>query len=77
MKQNNISNEFISVKEFAHRIKLHHNTIKKYIREGSINAIKIGSHSRSPYRIPVSEFNRIAEFNLREIVNKIAEEKKK
>ncbi len=77
MKRYNISTDFLSVTQFAKKIGLHPNTIKKYIKEGSINAIKIGSHPRSPYRIPVSEFNRIAEFNLQNVVDEIIKKRKK
>jgi hypothetical protein len=70
-----ITKDFMSVKEFAKHIGLHPITINKYIKNGCINAFQIGPHKKSPYRIPVSELNRIAEFSLKKVIDKIVEDK--
>lgn len=47
--------EFMTVDEFAKKIKLCAYTVRKLIREGKINAIKPGKRT---YRIPESELER-------------------
>ncbi len=72
-----IIHEFLTVKEFAEKLQVHQNTIRLSIRSGRINAFKIGSGSRSEYRIPYSEIQRIAEFDLGNLINKMVEKQLK
>jgi len=50
---------FLTVDEFAEKLKLHPSSIRKHIREGTIFASKLGSGKRSHYRIPDSELERL------------------
>lgn len=65
---------YYTVKEFAIKIQVHPNTIRRAIRNGRISAFKVGLGKKSSYRIPYSETERIALFDLdkliKEIINK-------
>ncbi|HMH10467.1 MAG TPA: helix-turn-helix domain-containing protein [Candidatus Nitrosopolaris rasttigaisensis] len=71
MNNKEITKEFLSIKQFAEKVGLHPHTIRNYIRNGCLNAFQIGPSEKSPYRIPISEFQRIAEFNLQSVVDEI------
>lgn len=66
---------FYSIKEFACKLKVHPNTIRRAIKSGKISSIKIGTGKRPVYRIPYSEIGRMAEFDLNEYIEKIIEER--
>jgi len=51
--------QFYSVKEFAKRMEMHPQSIRKGIREGKFFAVKIGSGVRPRYRIPATELERL------------------
>ncbi len=68
-------NEFISIKEFAAKIGAHPNTIRRAIKRGRISACDIGSGGKHIYRIAKSEIERIALLNLKNIIDKLVEEK--
>ena len=67
--------EYLTVKEFARKMRLHSNTIYRAIRKGKLNAVRIGSGKKATFRISSSEVNRIALCDLEELVSKIIEEK--
>lgn len=69
--------EFISVKEFASKLKLHPNTIRKAIKEKRIDAIRIGMSDRSTYRIPITEIPRMMKFDLDKYIDKLVDEREK
>lgn len=73
---NSIENDFLSVKEFASKLGVHANTIRRSIKNGRISAFKIGSGKRSSYRIAKTEVNRMALFDLEEVIDKIIEKRK-
>lgn len=60
---------FMTIKEFAATLKVHPNTIRRAIKNGRINGFKVGIGSRSSYRIPKSEINRMALFDLEKIIS--------
>jgi excisionase family DNA binding protein len=65
---------FLSAQEFADLLNIHYNTVRNMIKDGRINAFKIGNHGiTSDFRIPRSEINRIAEIDLEKIVNDLVE----
>lgn len=68
--------EFLSVKEFAVLIGVHYNTIIRAIKNGRLNAFRVGSGKKGCYRIARCEINRIAFMDLEDLVNKIIEGKK-
>lgn len=50
---------FLTIQEFAKRLRVHPNTVRNAIKEGRINALKLSEGKRSAYRIPVSEMERL------------------
>ena len=50
---------FITVEEFAKRLKMHPGTIRRCIKEGKIYATRLSMGSRGPYRISESELERL------------------
>ncbi len=73
MKNNDLKEEFCTVKEFSLKLKVHCNTVRRAIKNGHISAFKVGAGKKSPYRIPLSEVQRMAIINLKEIIDKIKE----
>jgi excisionase family DNA binding protein len=71
-----LPNNFLSIKEFAAILKVHHSTIRRGIARGRIQAIKVGGIKKSIYRIPTSELQRLAIQDLEDIIEKIIEKKK-
>ena len=51
--------DFLTVEEFAAKVKLHPTTIRKAIRLGRIYAARIGAGKRTRYRIAESELERL------------------
>ena len=66
---------FFSIKEFAEKLGVHQNTIRRAIKSGRISAFRVGSGTKAMYRIPHSEINRIALFDLKELIAKIIQDK--
>jgi excisionase family DNA binding protein len=50
---------FLTVEEFAERIKMHPGSVRRAIRSGKIYAVRPSIGTRSPYRILESELERI------------------
>lgn len=50
---------FLTVEEFAERIKMHPGTVRRCIKNGKIYASRPGLGIRSPYRIAESELERL------------------
>lgn len=50
---------FLTVEEFANRIKMHPQSVRKSIKEGKIFASRPGMGKNSPYRIAESELERL------------------
>lgn len=65
--------EFLSIKEFASLMRLCEGTIRNAIKSGRLKAVRIGFGKRASYRIPRSEINRIALFDLKDMVEQIVE----
>jgi len=69
-------NEFLSIKEFAQLLNVHPNTIRRAIKSGRINAVKISAGTLKPiYRIFRGEINRLAFSDLEKIIEKLIEKK--
>lgn len=68
--------DFLSIKEFAYLLKVHPNTIRRAVKSGRINAFRVGGGRKSSYRIARAEINRIALFDLQEMIEKIIEKRK-
>jgi len=50
--------EILTVKEFAERLKLNPETVRRWIKSGRVHGTSLGS-DRGGYRIPASEVERI------------------
>ncbi len=68
---------FLSVKEFAIKVGMDEQTIRRSIKNGRIQAFKVGSGEKSAWRIHESELHRLGLFDLKKIVKKINEELQK
>ena len=51
--------EFYTIQEFAKKMKVHPDTIRRSIRHGYINAFRSSYGKRSPMRIPATELERL------------------
>lgn len=76
MLHQHIESDFLSIKEFAAKVGVHPNTIRRSIKKGRISAFKIGSGKKSIYRIAKSEVNRLALFDMEQMIEKIIEKRK-
>jgi excisionase family DNA binding protein len=56
----NEKTDFLSVKEFSIKVGLHHNTVRKLIKNGRLSAVNVGNNKNSYFRIPKSEIGRLA-----------------
>jgi excisionase family DNA binding protein len=50
---------FLTVEEFAQRVKMHRNSIRRAIKNGKIFATRPAGGKRAPYRIAESELERL------------------
>lgn len=66
-----MNDEYLSILEFAHLVKVHPNTIRNSIKCGKISAFRVGPGKRSKLRIAKSEIQRLALLDLREVMKKI------
>lgn len=71
-----IEPEFLSIKEFAGKIGVHPNTVRRGVKSGRISAFKVGGGKKANYRIAKSEIDRIALFDLEQMIEKIVEKKR-
>jgi excisionase family DNA binding protein len=66
---------YLTIYEFAKLIGVHHNTIRRAIKNGHISAFRIGNGKRSQYRISKIETNRLAFENLEKIIGSMIDSK--
>lgn len=64
---------FYTVREFSNLVKVHPNTVLKGIKEGRIQAFKIGKGSRSDYRILGTEIKRLCELDMTKLIKEIVQ----
>ena len=67
--------EFLSVIEFADKLRVHPNTIRKAIKAGRIQAIRIGRGKRPIYRILNTEVARLSELDMSVLIDKMIDKK--
>lgn len=64
---------FYSIQEFAEKLSVSPDTIRRAIKNGRISAIRAGSSKRGAFRIAYSEIDRLAKIDLQGIVKRLAE----
>lgn len=74
MKNNDLMHGFYTVNEFAELLRIHRNTVINSIKSGKIQAFRVGYGKRSCFRIPKSEIQRMALFDLKDIAKTLKEE---
>ena len=67
--------KFYTIQEFSDLLRIHPNTIYKSVKNGRIQAMRIGEGRRSSYRISSNELSRLREFDMMKIIEKIVDEK--
>lgn len=67
--------DFLSIKEFACKVGIHPDTVRRGIRKKRIHAFNIGNGTRMIYRIPISEIDRLALFDFEQLINKEIEKR--
>lgn len=72
----NESESFLSIKEFAGLLGVHPNTVRRAIKSGRVMGFKLGEGRRSVYRIPRTEINKVALYDLEDMIVKIITQKK-
>ena len=70
----NVDQAYLSINDFAKRLRVHPNTIRKAIKTGYINAFRVGNSIKSSWRIPTSEIQKLAIMEWESVVAKIAKE---
>jgi excisionase family DNA binding protein len=65
--------DFLTIDEFANKLNIHSNTVRRCIKKGKIQAIDMGNGKKKTYRIPKSEIQRLALFDLRKVIEMIKE----
>ena len=63
---------FFTVKEMADILKVDPQTLRKYIRTGKLQALRLGGKG---HRIPRSELQRLGEFDTQEIIEKMVQKR--
>lgn len=71
----NNETEFLTIDGFANKVNLHAQTVRRCIKSGKIQAINLGNGKKKIYRIPISEIQRLAIFDLKAMLKLINEEK--
>lgn len=66
---------FYTVYEFADKIRVHPNTIRRAIQKGRIQAFRTGSGIKSSYRIPQTEAERLCELDMSKLIEHIVDRK--
>lgn len=70
MKDKDLENrKYYTVSEFAKLLGVHRNTVRNYANKGMIRFIQAGN--RASLRIPVTEFDRLAKFNLQKVIKNL------
>lgn len=63
--------DFYTINEFAAKLRVCHQTIRRAIRAGRINAFRVGSTEKSALRIPHSEINRLGVVDLQKLIKQL------
>jgi len=69
MHMNENIKDFYTINEFAEKLRVHPNTIRRAIKDARISAFRFGENKKT-YRIPHTEIQRLLMCDLKEIVKK-------
>ena len=70
-----VEREFYTIQEFADKLRIHHNTVRKMIASGRIQAFRSGNRGKSTYRIPSTEVPRLCELDMSSLIDRIVDER--
>ena len=62
---------FFTVQEFAKKLHVHPNTVRRAIKNGKILAFTLGAGKKPPYRIPYTEIERLMISHFEEVAEAI------
>lgn len=65
--------DFLSIKEFAAKIGMHPNSVRRSIKVGKLIAIRISDGKRAAYRIPITQLHVLAIYNMEKVINTLIE----
>jgi len=65
MNENHKNKDFYTISEFAEKLQVHPNTVRRSIKNSHISAFKFGTDKKAIYRIPHTEIERIIMFDLK------------
>jgi excisionase family DNA binding protein len=63
--------DFYTINEFAEKLRVSHQTIRRAIRKGRINAFRVGCTEKSAIRIAHSEINRLGVVDLQKLIKQL------
>lgn len=66
---------FFTVNEFAEKIRVHPNTVRRAIASGRIQAFRTGEGIKSSYRIPNTEVERLCEMDMTKLIEGIVDKR--
>lgn len=67
--------EFLTVDEFASKMRVHPKTVRSGIKKGHIQACRTGIGPRTSFRIPKTELTRICEVDMMQVIQRLINEK--
>ncbi len=68
--------DFYTIKEFADKLSISSHTVRRCIKNGRLNAFRVGSTEKSPFRIPHSEISRMGIVDLQKLIQKMVKDEK-
>lgn len=77
MDNTNFIGKFYSVKEFAKLLGISEQTVRRSIKCGRLQAVRIGSGKRASFRIAENELVRLSELDLMKLIDSLVDAKLK
>ena len=67
--------DFYTINEFAEKLSVHPNSVRKAVKSGRISAVRLSGTERAMYRISHSELGRLVAVDIDEMINKEIEKR--